>query len=386
MRLAINAYFWNHINTGSGQYARQLVYHLNRLASDLEITLVFPQMPGDGEPTADGRPAVPPSVHIHPIPIRPGNVGKVWFEQSQFPEACREVGADLAHVPYWGGPLRSPVPLVVTVHDLTTLMAPEYRRPFSARLYNALVSASAKGADHIITDSFASKLDIMDRLRIPEEKITAIYLAAGPEYAPGGQSLADMAVRQKYDLPDFYTLYLGGYEIHKNVTTLLLAYTYVAQALGDEYPLVLAGKKPEGVTAVHPDYDQYIRQLHLEEQVRWIGFVDEADKPALYRNAETFIFPSRREGFGLPVLEALACGAPVVTTNASSLPEVVGDAGFAVDPDDDRGMAGAIIATLIQDEMRAELQAKAVQQAAQFSWQKTATETLLVYDQVMGGG
>lgn len=380
MHIAINAYFWNQINTGSGQYTRQLIYHLNRLVSDLEITLVFPQLKAEDEPIS-----VPPSVHIHPVHIRPGNLGKVWFEQFQFPQACRAVGADLAHVPYWGGPLRSPVPLVVTVHDLTTLIVPEYRRPLPARLYNALVSASAKGADHIITDSFASKLDIVDYLHIPEERITAIYLAVGPEYKPGEQSLTDMAVRRKYDLPDFYTLYLGGYEIHKNVTTLLLAYTYVAQAVGDEYPLVLAGKKPEGATAVHPDYDYYIRQLGLGEHVRWIGFVDEADKPALYRNAETFIFPSRHEGFGLPALEALACGTPVVTTNASSLPEVVGAAGFAVDPDNDRDMAGAIIATLIQDNTRAELQAKAAQQAAQFSWEQTATETLLVYDRVMRG-
>jgi len=381
MHVAINAAFWNQPNTGSGQYTRQLVYHLNRLVSDLTITLVYPQVAGQPEPED-----VPPSVNVKLVPVRAGNLGKVWFEQRLFPRACREVGATVAHVPYWGGPLQSPVPLVVTVHDLTTLLVPEYRRPFRNRLYNALVSASARGATRIITDSEASKQDIITHLQIPAEKVERIYLAAGPQFSSEDDGLLDMAVLRKYDLPDFYALYLGGYELHKNVTTLLLAWTYVGQALGEEYPLVLAGRKPIQSSEIYPDYDTYIKQLDIEEYVRWIGYVDEMDKPVLYRNAETFIFPSRQEGFGLGVLEAMASGTPVVTTNASSLPEVLGDAGFAVEPEDARGMAGAIISTIIQDNLRAELRQKGQQQAANFSWEKTATETLLVYDAAVGDG
>lgn len=378
MHVAINAAFWNQPNTGSGQYTRQLVYHLNRLVSDLKITLIFPQVAGQPAPEA-----VPPSVQVKSVPVRPGNLGKVWFEQRQFPSACREVGATVAHVPYWGAPLQSPVPLVVTVHDLTTLLVPEYRRPFRTRLYNALVSASARGATHIITDSEASKQDIVAHLGIPAEKISRIYLAASPQFTSQDQGLMEMAVLRKYDLPDFYVLYLGGYEIHKNVTTLLLAWTYVGQALGEDYPLVLAGRKPERPSPIYPDYDFYIKQLGIAAYVRWIGYVDEEDKPVLYRNAETFVFPSKHEGFGLGVLEAMASGTPVVTTDASSLPEVVGDAGFAVEPDDARNMAGAIISTIIQDNLRAELHQKGKEQAATFSWEKTATETLLVYDSVV---
>ncbi len=378
MHVVINAYFWNQPNNGSGQYIRQLVYHLNRLISDLEITLVFPQLPGQPGPEQ-----VPPSVRVKTVPIRPGHLGKVWFEQVGFPRACREVTADLAHVPYWAAPLRSPVPLVVTVHDLTPLLQLEYRRGAAARLYNALVTASARGANHVITDSVASKLDIVKHLGIVPEAVTAVYLAATPQYRPGENSLVDMAVLKKYNLPDFYVLYLGGYELHKNVTTLLLAYTYVGQAVGSDYPLVLAGKKPEKASASFPDYDTYIGQLQIGDYVRWIGFVDEEDKPVVYRNADTFVFPSRQEGFGLPVLEAMACGTPVVTTDCASLPEVVGEAGFAVDPDDARGMAGAIISTLIQDNLRAELKQKGLEQAKKFSWEKTATETAVIYDQVM---
>ena len=377
MHVAINAYFWNQPFVGSGQYTRQLVYHLHKLVSDLKITLIFPQISGEAEPEA-----VPATVAVKLVPIRAGHWGKVLFEQQLFPQACQEVGATLAHVPYWGAPLRSPVPLVVTVHDLTTLLVPEYNRGVKARLYNALVSASAKGANHIITDSFASKLEIVDHLGIEEARITAVYLAAPPSYTPQENNLVDMAVLRKYDLPDFYVLYLGGYENHKNVMTLLLAWTYVGQALGTDYPLVLAGRKPKGSSDTFPDYDAYIKQLRIEEYVQWIGYVDEEDKPVLYRNAETFVFPSKREGFGLPVLEAMACGTAVVTSNATSLPEVVGDAGFTVDPDDARGMAGAIIATIIQDNLAAEMRQNSQTQAANFSWEKTATETLLIYDHV----
>jgi glycosyltransferase involved in cell wall biosynthesis len=376
MHVAINGYFWNRPFNSSGQYTRQLIYHFNRLISDLDITLIYPQIAGEPEPEA-----VPPSVKVKLVPLRAGHVGKVIFEQRDFPRACTAVGADLAHVPYWGSPLRSPVPLVVTVHDITTLHVPEYRRTVTARLYNALVTASAKGSSHIITDSFSSKLDIMDHLHVPEEDVTAVYLAVTPEYTPTENSLVDMAVLRKYDLPDFYVLYLGGYEIHKNVMNLLHAYTYVAKALGTDYPLVLAGRKPTQVTETFPDYEGYIERVGLAAHVRWIGFVDEADKPVLYRNAETFVFPSRYEGFGLPPLEAMACGTAVVASDSGSLIEVIGDAGFAVHPDAPRDMAGAIIATIVQENLAAELRQKGLAQAAKFSWEKTATETALVYDQ-----
>lgn len=381
MHLAVNGYFWNRPNTGSGQYTRQLVYQLNRLVSDLDITLVFPQGAGEGEPTE-----VPPSVKVVCVPMGRGHLGKVRFEQVDFPRVCGRVGATLAHVPYWGPPLRSPVPLVVTVHDLTTLLFREYRRRAAARLYTALVSAAARGAGHVITDSEASRHDIIEHLGIGEKGVTAIYLGVGPEYKPQDNFLLDMAVRKKYGLPDEYVLYLGGYEIHKNVTMLLLAYTYVRQGLGEDYPLLLAGRKPERRSAHFPDYDGYIEQLGIKEQVRWLGFVEEGDKPVVYRGAGVFAFPSLYEGFGLPVLEAMACGVPVVGSDAASLPEVIGDAGYAIDPEDARQFAGSIIAAATEPGLAAELKRRGVVQAAKFTWEKTATQTLLVYDGVLGGG
>jgi glycosyltransferase involved in cell wall biosynthesis len=375
MHVAVNAYFWNQPHTGSGQYTRQLVYHLNRLVSDLDITLIFPQSAG-----APGPSEVPPSVAVRPEPVRPGHLGKVHFEQVLFPRACRDAGATLAHVPYWGAPLQAPVPLVVTVHDLTTLLVREYRRSPQARLYNALVSASARNAGRVITDSAASKADIVRHLGIAADRVAPIHLAAGRAYKPEGEFLLDMAILKKYDLPESYVLYLGGFELHKNVSTLLMAYTFVAQALGDDYPLVLAGRRPAEPSAHFPDYDALIARLNLEQSVRWIGFVEENDKPAVYRGATSFAFVSRHEGFGLPVLEAMACGVPAVVSHCGSLPEVVGDAAFSVDPDDERAIAGAIIASIVQEDLAAELKQKGLARAAAFSWEKTATETLLVYD------
>ena len=381
MHIAINAYFWQRPFTGSGQYTRQLVYHLNRYVSDLEITLIYPQAAGDG-----AIEDVPPSVNVKTVPMRGGHIGKVLFEQHGFPQACAAVGATIAHVPYWGAPLRSPVPLVVTVHDLTTVTVPDYRRGAKTKLYNALVTASAQGADHIITDSFSSKLDIVDRFGVDERGVTAVYLAAEERFKPaaGEDSLLEMATLRKYDLPEQYVLYLGGYAIHKNVMTLLRAYSYVVKSQGDDFPLILAGNKPEP-SSTHPDYEAYIEELGISEQVRWIGFVDEREKPLLYRSAALFVFPSRHEGFGLPPLEAMACGTPVITTDADSLPEVVGDAAFTIAPDDFREMGGAMIALLTEPETADELRQRGLKQAAAFSWEKTAMETLMVYMRVAGG-
>jgi glycosyltransferase involved in cell wall biosynthesis len=377
MHVAINAYFWNRPNSGSGQYTRQLVYHLNRLVSDLDITLVVPQETPDSSAID-----APPSVDVLFIPTRPGHFGKVFFEQIAFPRACKSIGADISHVPYWGSPLHSSIPVVVTVHDLTTMLVREYRRGLTARLYNALVSASARGAEHVITDSEASKKDIINHLAIAERDVTAIYLAVDKRFNPQVDLLVDMAVLRKYDLPETYVLYLGGYEIHKNVTTLLVAYTYVARALGEDYPLVLAGKPPEKSSSRFPDYEIYINDLGLSSFVRWVGYIDEEDKPAVYRGASTFAFLSRHEGFGLPPLEAMASGVPVISSKSSSLIEVVGDAGFALDPDDERQIGGAIISAIVQTDLATDMKEKGLKQAAKFSWEKTATETLLVYDRI----
>jgi len=377
MHIALNAWFWNRPDTGSGQYLRGLVDGLRKVAPDVRLTLIAPE----------GWEITPPDgVALECIGLHgSGHLAKVRFEQSDFPRAAGKSGADLAHIPYWGGPLASPIPTVVTIHDLIPLVLPQYRGGALARLYTGLVAASARGASAVITDSPYSRQDILAHLGLRPEHVTAIPLAAGEDYHPRQGSLVDLAIRKKYDLPPEFVLYLGGFDVRKNLPTLIKAYTYVKQGVGDAYPLVIAGRSPAQLTPRFSDVPKAIQAMQVEDVVQLIGEVEEADKPALYRMAKCFVFPSRYEGFGLPVLEAMACGTPVVSTEASSIPDVAGDAAFLVPPDDARHMAGSIIAALIQEDVAASLRQKGLARAGQFSWARTAAETLAVYTRVMKG-
>lgn len=378
MHLAINAYFWDRPDTGSGQYTRQLVAHLAEQAPDLQITLVYPQ---------HHRPPTDPlasSCRRRAIPARPGRLAKVLFEQIAFPRAGRELGANLLHVPYWGSPLRSPIPTVVTVHDLIPLLLRNYRGGPLARLYTGLVAAAARGAQEIITDSHASKADIVAQLHLPAERVSAIHLAANDSFRPAPPTWRmDPAVAAKYNLPAEYILYLGGSDVRKNLVGLLHAYSYIGPAIGDQFPLVLAGRPPALTSPRFPNLRGLVAELEIGDWVHWTGFVDEADKPTLYRGAAVVVQLSRYEGFGLTPLEAMACGTPVVVSDRSSLPEVVGAAGFCLDPDDVQGVAGAIIACCIQDDLRADLRQRGLEQAGRFSWRRTAGQTLQVYRQAL---
>ncbi len=384
MHIALNAWFWDRPDTGSGQYIRELTRALvggaegrPPAAPDAQITLIAPDGLRDINP--------PPGAAVIAAPLRGrGQWAKLRFEQQDFPQAARRAGADLIHTPYWAPPLSSPLPVVVTIHDLIPLLLPEYRGGGLARLYTGLAAASARGAAAVITDSRASGEDILTHLGIPAGRIYPIPLAVPAQYHPRPGSLLDLAVRKKYALPPEYVLYLGGYDVRKNVETLLRAYTYVRT--GTEAPLVLAGRLPTRRSPRFLDVQAAIARMGLAESVQVIGEVDEEDKPALYRLARTVAFPSRYEGFGLPVLEAMACGRPVIAGNTPALVELLGDAGFAVDPDDARHMGGAILATLTQDNLNQELGQKALARAAQFSWARTAAETAAVYRQVLQAG
>ncbi len=378
MHVAFNAWFWDQPYTGSGQYLRQLVPALLREDSSLKLSLIVPERIRSPEGIPAGVDVIPARVPFG------GQVGKVLFEQRSFPAAAGGIKADIAHVPYWAAPLSSPVRLIVTIHDVIPLSMPVYQGGVGARLYFSLVTASAKGVAHILTDSEFSRREIVTRIGVPAEYVTAVPLATTPDCHPRIGAERDPAIRQKYNLPDEYVLYMGGFDVRKNLRALLAAYTYVGPSTGGDYPLILAGKEPaQWGTARFPDLRAEIAQLGIEEYVRWIGPVDEADKPGVYRMANVAVFPSRYEGFGLGPLEAMACGTPTVAAEASSIPEVVGDGAYLVDPDDSRALGGAIIATLIQPDLRESLRNLGLARATHFSWQRTARETLAVYRQVM---
>jgi glycosyltransferase involved in cell wall biosynthesis len=386
MRIAINAWFLNRPGTGSGQYLHGLLRALPEFARGHQFLLA--------SPVEQPEPDVP-GLQVEYWPFRSphwrSNLGKLFFEQVAFPRVCRQWQADVAHVPYWGSPLQSWMPTVVTIHDLIPLLLPAYRGGPLVRLYTRLVSASARKAALVLTDSLASKRDIEQHLRLSPERVRCIYLAAGDQFDPQ-PAPDDSAIRLSYGLPDAslpaeasrYVLYLAAHDVRKNVESLVEAFATVARA-DDDVILVLGGKLPAGDDPIFFDPRPLVRELGLSDKVRPIGWVEEADKPAILRGAACAVFPSRYEGFGLPVLEALACGTPMIATNASSLPELLGDAGFAIDPDDVQGLAGAVLSCLVDQSLAAELRKRGPVQAARFSWAQTARQTLDAYMQAAAG-
>ncbi len=383
MRVVVNGWFWNRPDIGSGQYVRHCIGALARLAPGVHLTVVVPESKSHGA-SHTTQEALLSNCDLWPVPCDLGNWSKLRFEQFTFPRLCRELRADVAHVPYWGSPLIPSVPTLVSILDLVPLLLPEYRGGPLVRAYTGLVKASAQNAALVLTISEASRRDIVRCLGLPESRVRVTYLAVDSRYHPKRDPVDEAALRQHHpDLPRDYVLYLGGFDARKNIETLLQVYTWVQDAIGHEYPLVIAGQLPE----VHNDFFRdprvIVRALEVENVVHYLGPVAEEDKPALYRGASAFLYPTRYEGFGLPALEALACGVPVVGSNASSVPEIVGSAGMLVDPDDARSMAGALIAVVTEYELHEKLSDAAVEQAAKFSWEKCARETLQAYQDVL---
>jgi glycosyltransferase involved in cell wall biosynthesis len=358
MKIAVNAWFLEPSlaqNTGTGQYLSNVLAGLADIAPEVQIEAVEPR----------GR----------------SDLAKVRFEQVDFPRAAHRMNADVAFVPHWGPPLSCALPVVTTVHDVIQVALPEYRGGLKQRAYFSLVRAAALNAAAVLTDSEFSKADIVKHIGTPPERITVVPLAIGPEFTPAQTWQERDRVREAYALPESYVLYLGGFDARKNIETLFQVYGWCAESIGDEYPLVVTGSPDDigiALDGSRMPLIQMVRDLQIEAEVRFIGRPPDADKPALYALARAFLYPTLYEGFGLPALEAMASGVPVVGGNTTSVAEVVGNAGMLVDARDARAMAGALIATCIQDDLHARLAQRAMLRAAEFSWQRTAYETLAV--------
>jgi glycosyltransferase involved in cell wall biosynthesis len=381
LKIAINAWFWDKPFVGSGQYLKYLVPALLEIDEALEIVLISPKPFSKEEIQPQSRLTFQQA--LTPFPNQASNLAKVWFEQITFPRTCRRLGVDLAHVPYFGSPLASPVPVVVTIHDLIPMVLPEYRGDVRVRLYTSLVAAAAPQAKIILADSQASKRDILQKLQLPEAQVQVVYLAPAPHYQPANSWEQIVAIKKKYNLPENFVLYLGGYDIRKNINALLHAFTWVSATLQDNYPLVLAGQLPKVETPLFPDPLRIARELGIEKYIVTPGWIAEEDKPLLYSAATVFVYPSRYEGFGLPVLEAMACGTPVVTTDAASIPELAGPAAFQLDPKDTKHMAAPIIRLCTEENSNDEMIERGFAQVEKFSWTRTATETLEAYQDAL---
>ena len=280
---------------------------------------------------------------------------------------------DLLHSPDFIPPFRWRGRSVITVMDLAFLRFPQLLTDESRRYYSQ-VSRAVTRADAILAISQSTKNDLVTLLNAPAGKITVTHLAADPACRPVTEPARLEAVRHTYGLPAGYLLFVGTLEPRKDLPTLLRAFASLGPAAQDVC-LAVAGRPGWLYEQV---YD-LAESPRLGDRVRFLGGVPAADLPALYSGARLFVLPSLYEGFGMPVLEAMACGAPVVCANTSSLPEIAGDAALLFPPGDEVALAQAMTAVLLDGDLRRQLAERGFARAARFSWETTARQTLAVY-------
>ncbi|MCS7283010.1 MAG: glycosyltransferase family 1 protein [Anaerolineae bacterium] len=287
---------------------------------------------------------------------------------------------DLLHSPDFIPPAFGARHFVVTIHDLNFLYYPQFQTAESRRYYNGQISWAVSHADHILADSEATRTDLIRLLNVPPQKVTTVYLGVGPAFRPLPPEVVQGTLA-RYGLAPGYLLFVGTLEPRKNLPGLLTAYRILLSRGTTREPLVVVGSRGW----LYEDVFARVEALGLEFSVRFLEDVPDGDLPALYSGATLLAMPSFYEGFGLPALEAMACGTPVVLSNRGSLPEIAGGAAVVVNPDSPEDIAAGIAQVLEDPALRETLRARGLARAAQFTWEETARRTLQIYLQVTGG-
>ena len=357
---------------GIGRYTYNLIDALARVAPDERFVVFYNPAPRNTRYDIAAL-ARHPNVELRRVDVPTFSLA----EQYRLPFVIRDLSFAICHSPYYIKPYLSRTPSIVTLFDVIPLRVPTAVPGWRARqLFRVAATLATRTAARVMAPSQATRDDLIARLGVPREKIVVTPLAADARFAPQPQTGIER-VREKYQLPAQYILSVGVNKPHKNLATLVSALeSFAIRRSPFAVPLVIAG-------AYDPRYPVTTSKIeHREPEIIFLRDVPDADLPALYAGAIVFVFPSLYEGFGLPPLEAMACGAPVVCSNASSLPEVVGDAAVLVDARNAQELGSAIARVLDDAALRDELRAKGIAQAAQFSWERTARETLKVYKQL----
>lgn len=369
MRIGIDATALPPQLAGAGTYIANLIRTLPKVDSENEY-IVFVK--------TEQRSLFAPHPRVErvgvPSPTRPL---RVLWEQAVLPWLVRKYRLDLLHSPHYTMPLLKRSKAVVTFHDMTFFILPDMHQPYKRIFFKTMIALSARRADAIIADSENTKRDILQILKLDPRLIYAVPL--GNSESSGLYSPREIErVRRQYRLPKKVVLFVGDLEPRKNLPTLVSAFKLLVDR---EIPhsLVIVGKK----VWRYKEIFQTVKKLQLENRVVFTGFVPENDLPFLYKAADLFVYPSFYEGFGLPVLEAMAHGIPVITSNVSSMPEIVGEAGILVDPDAAHTLAEKMGDVLIDHALHEKLGSAGRERAKFFSWERTARETLAVYEQVL---
>jgi glycosyltransferase involved in cell wall biosynthesis len=385
-RVGLDALFLEQPMTGSGRYALNLWRQLRARLPASRLRLLAP---ADTPPfvAAEGADQLVQSN----MPPLGGRARKLWWEQVGLPRAVRACDLDLVHIPYFAAPAVKSLPYVVTVHDLIPMAVPAYHGSLAMRAYLQIVARTVRGAALVLTDSEFSKRDIECKLGIPRNRIRVIPLAADEQFSPATSEddcAAIDAVRQRFGLTCPFVLNTGGLDARKQVPEVIEGFASALSGMTAPHDLVIVGRAHTGNRRMYPPLDPIIRRYGLQGRVHLVGAVGDDEFVALYRAAELFIFASAYEGFGLTPLEAMACGAPVICSRRSSLPEVVGEAGLLIEPEA-REIAGAILSLLGDAGLRADLAARGIERSREFTWARTAGMTLDAYSEALrmtGGG
>ncbi len=374
MNVAIDAHMVGERETGNETYTLNLVRAL--LALPREVTHPLEFVLYTTHP-ARLQAQLAPVHHPRVRQIRPAAAPlRIPFAM---PAATRCDRIDLLHVTYVAPPVGT-CPFVVTVHDISYTRYPQFFSPRDRWMLSTLVPMTMRRAACIITVSNHARREIVDRYGIAPARVAVTYEAAAEQFVPVADPAQRETVRARYGLPAAaagrYFFALGNLQPRKNMARLIEAFARLRRHGDvDDVHLVIAGKAMWRESEVYAA----VEQAQLTDRVHFVGYVADEDLPALYSGALAFVYPSLYEGFGLPPLEAMACGTPVICSNAASLPEVVGDAARLIIPTDVDGLAGALFALASDAGLRAALIDQGHHRAAQFSWRRCAEETLAVY-------
>ena len=298
-------------------------------------------------------------------------------EQFEMPLAAR--GLSLLHVPHYNVPIFYKERLIVTIHDIIPVLFPQFLSSQMATWYaRFMLKMAVQKANLIITGSENTKKDLINHLNVPEEKIQVIYQGVGPEFKKINDTHTLTGCKNRYNLPDKFILFVGNIRPHKNVHNLVRVFLELKATRDIPHKLVLAGKKD----LRFPEMRELFNIIEKnKESIIYLGEVAEEDLVYIYNLSDLFVFPSLYEGFGLPPLEAMACGVAVIAMKSSSLPEVIGDGGMLIDPDEPDALMNAIEKVLEDEDLREELCKRGIERSSRFSWDRTAMETLRAYEQ-----
>jgi glycosyltransferase involved in cell wall biosynthesis len=363
MRIGIDARLVYYSQAGIGQYILHLVNGLARVDRENEYVLLQSRKDDSTileQPKFRRVSLWTPSHHR--------------LERHSLNVELMRLGLDVLHSPDFIPPHRPSCKSVITVHDLAFLLYPHFLTKESARYYGHIDQA-VRWTDHIIAVSESTKRDAVQHLGVAEDKITVVYEAANPIFRPIDREEAKEQVRNRHGVDGRFILFVSTIEPRKNVPTLLRAAWQLMESYKQDVHLVLAGGKGwlfEEAFAV-------VEQLKLDSRVHFVGRVSSEELLYLYNAAELLAHPAFYEGFGLPPLEAMACGLPVIASNVASLPEVVGDAGLLIDPHDADELTVAMWRVLNDGGLGQEMREKGLRQAARFSWERAARETMGIY-------